>query len=103
LWAAHREIIGLLPREVDRQVAEIIGVPQNTVKTGMFYAQADRRADEREGPGPGVRLTRRFVLVQHCRVPCRHSARSPPRRNVAFVRLAMIRIMLRRLPAKISS
>jgi RNA polymerase sigma-70 factor (ECF subfamily) len=38
---AHREIIDLVyyhERTID-DVAEIIGVPQNTVKTRMFYAR----------------------------------------------------------------
>ena len=39
--AAHREIIDLVyyhEKSID-EVAEIIGVPQNTVKTRMFYAR----------------------------------------------------------------
>src|SRR5215218_9885052 len=41
LSAAHREIIDLVyyhEKSID-EVAEIIGVPQNTVKTRMFYAR----------------------------------------------------------------
>ena len=41
LSPAHREIIDLVyyhEKTVD-EVAEIIGVPQNTVKTRMFYAR----------------------------------------------------------------
>jgi len=41
LSAAHREIIDLVyyhEKSVE-EVSEIIGVPQNTVKTRMFYAR----------------------------------------------------------------
>jgi RNA polymerase sigma-70 factor (ECF subfamily) len=41
LSPAHREVIDLVyyhEKSTD-QVAEIIGVPQNTVKTRMFYAR----------------------------------------------------------------
>jgi RNA polymerase sigma-70 factor (ECF subfamily) len=41
LSAAHREIVDLVyyhERSID-EVAEIVGVPQNTVKTRMFYAR----------------------------------------------------------------
>ena len=41
LSPAHREIIDLVyyhEKSID-EVAEIIGVPQNTVKTRMFYAR----------------------------------------------------------------
>jgi RNA polymerase sigma-70 factor (ECF subfamily) len=41
LSPAHREIIDLVyyhEKTID-EVAEIIGVPQNTVKTRMFYAR----------------------------------------------------------------
>ena len=41
LSPAHREIVDLVyyhEKSID-EVAEIIGVPQNTVKTRMFYAR----------------------------------------------------------------
>src|SRR5215203_3584308 len=53
LSAAHREIIDLVyyhEKSID-EVAEIIGVPQNTVKTRMFYARK-RIAELMNGKGP---------------------------------------------------
>ena len=52
LSPAHREIIDLVyyHEKTIEEVAEIIGVPQNTVKTRMFYARkriADLMLDER--------------------------------------------------------
>jgi RNA polymerase sigma-70 factor (ECF subfamily) len=58
LSAAHREIIDLVyyhEKSID-EVAEIIGVPQNTVKTRMFYARK-RIAELMNGKG----LDRAFV------------------------------------------
>jgi len=58
LSAAHREIIDLVyyhEKSID-EVAEIIGVPQNTVKTRMFYARK-RIAELMKGKG----LDRAFV------------------------------------------
>ena len=52
LSAAHREIIDLVyyhEKSID-EVAEIIGVPQNTVKTRMFYARK-RIAELMNGKG----------------------------------------------------
>jgi RNA polymerase sigma-70 factor (ECF subfamily) len=58
LSAAHREIIDLVyyhEKSID-EVSEIIGVPQNTVKTRMFYARK-RIAELMNGKG----LDRAFV------------------------------------------
>jgi len=58
LSAVHREIIDLVyyhEKSID-EVAEIIGVPQNTVKTRMFYARK-RIAELMNGKG----LDRAFV------------------------------------------
>jgi RNA polymerase sigma-70 factor (ECF subfamily) len=60
LSAAHREIIDLVyyhEKSID-EVAEIIGVPQNTVKTRMFYARK-RVAELMNGKG----LDRAFATV----------------------------------------
>lgn len=58
LSAAHREIIDLVyyHEKLIDEVAEIIGVPQNTVKTRMFYARK-RIAELMNGKG----LDRAFV------------------------------------------
>src|SRR5262249_16279860 len=51
LSAEHREIIDLVyyhEKSVE-EVAEIVGIPQNTVKTRMFYAQATSGAAQGGG------------------------------------------------------
>jgi len=91
----HRS--GVLPREVVGEVAEIVGIPENTVKTRMFYAARSSPGCSRRKASSASRhsspcIDRRVparpscVLTRFCGEPVPTSRKTPMMLPACFLR-----------------